>query len=86
MLARAGVFRLASVDALTPFLEMLAGDGSGMDIAFYAERGLTFDPQTKSDVNLPLTTWQSPTVANPFCELRLDFASDENQFLRARKE
>jgi hypothetical protein len=81
-----GFFRLASVDVSTPFLQILARDESGMDIAFYAERGLTFDLQTRSDLNLPWTTWQSPTMTNSFYELRLNFAPGGKQFLRAHRE
>ena len=80
-----GFFRLASVDVSTPFLEILALHGGGMDLAFYAERGLAFDLQTSSDLNVPWTTWLIQPMTNSFHELRLDFTPSVNQFLRAQK-
>jgi hypothetical protein len=81
-----GFYRLASVDVSTPFLEILGRDSGGMDAAFYSQRGLIFDLQTTSDLNLPWTTWQTRTMTNSFHELRLNFVPGGNQFLRARKQ
>ena len=78
-------FRLASVDVSTPFLEILSSDGSGMDVAFYATRGLTFDLQTRGDLTLPWNTWRTQAMTNSFHEFRLNFSSGTNQFLRAKK-
>jgi len=77
--------RLVSIDASTPFLEILASDGGGMDLALYAEKGSTFELQTSSALNLPWTTWHTQSMTNSFHELRLDFTPGSNQFLRARK-
>ena len=78
-------FRLASVDASNPFLEILARDEGGMDVAFYAQRGLIFDLQTRRDLTLPWVTWRTQPMTNSFHELRLNFSAGSNQFLRARK-
>ena len=56
-----------------------------MDLAFYAERGLTFELQASRDLNPPWTTWHTLPMTNSFHELRLDFTPGSNQFLRARK-
>ena len=80
-----GFFRLASVDGSTPFLEIIAADASGMDVAFYAERGLTYDLQTTSDLNTPWTTWRAQPMTNSFYELRLNFNAAPQQYLRARE-
>jgi hypothetical protein len=81
-----GFFRLARVDVDTPFFEIVSRDASGMDVAFYAQRGLTFDLQRSSSLNPPWSTWHTQTMTNSFHEFRVNFAPDPHQFLRARKQ
>ena len=78
-------FRLASVDVSSPFLEILARDGGGMDVAFYAERGLTYDLKSSTDLTQPWTLWRTQAMTNSFHELRLNIPPGGNQFLRGRK-
>jgi hypothetical protein len=81
-----GFFRLATVDVDTPFFEIVSRDASGMDVVFYAQRGLTFDLQRSSSLNPPWSTWHTQTMTNSFHEFRVNFAPDPHQFLRARKQ
>lgn len=81
--AATSFYRLASVDVSSPFFELVGSDSSGVDIAFYAERGLTFDLQTNNDLNLPWSTLQTQSMTNQFQEIHLDTGSADAQFLRA---
>lgn len=77
-------YRLASVDVSPPFFEILSVDGAGMDVAFYAERGLTFDLQTNSNPVPPWNTVKTQAMTNQFHELRLNVPPGNAAFLRAR--
>ena len=77
-------YRLASVDVSPAFFEILSVDADGMDVAFYAERGLTFDLQTNSNPVPPWTTIKTQVMTNQFHELRLDVPAGAAKFLRAR--
>ncbi len=79
-------YRLASVDTSLPFFEILSADSAGMDVVFYADRGLTYDLQTSSNLNLPWTTQLTQPMNNQFHELRLTVPANENRFLRARSQ
>jgi hypothetical protein len=79
-----GFFRLAKVDVSTPFLEILSQDAGGMNVAFYAERGLTFDLQTSTGLDM-WHTWHTQTMTNSFHEMRLNFTGPK-QFLRAKQQ
>jgi subtilase family serine protease len=79
-------FRLASVDTSLPFFEILSADSAGMDVVFYADRGLTYDLQTSSNLNLPWTTQLTRPMTNQFHELRLTVPANESRFLRARSQ
>jgi hypothetical protein len=75
-------FRLASVQLSPPRLEILAADAGGMDLACYAERGLTLEIQTNANLNLPWGTLQTLEMTNQFHELRLETPAGESRFLR----
>lgn len=77
-------YRLASVDTSLPLFEILSADGGGMDVAFYANRGRTYDLQTTSGLNFPWTTQLSLPMTNQFHELRVEVPTGEARFLRAR--
>jgi hypothetical protein len=78
-------YRLASVAVSPPFFEILSADETGMDVALYAPRGMTFDLESTSNLNLPWGLRQTQPMTNQFHELRVTVPPGSAAFLRAKE-